>query len=98
MHCRENACADSVRNPSEYAYMDNVFTPLLHRINQVIRFRAVHPNEPVPPPYEILTKYMHPPDELMEKAMKQVEKVREVADVKKGRHFKHMYVVTVANY
>jgi len=68
--------------------MDNVFTPLLHRINQVIRFRAVHPNEPVPPPYEILTKYMNPPDELMEKAMKCAEKVREVADVKKGELIK----------
>jgi len=57
---------------------------MLHRLKQVIQHRAIHPNGPVPPPYEILTKYMHPPDELMETAMPYVEKVREAADVKKG--------------
>lgn len=57
---------------------------MLHRLKQVIQHRAIHPDDSVPSPYEVLTKYMHPPDELMETVMPYVEKVREAADVKKG--------------
>lgn len=64
--------------------MQDTYNPTLHRVNQAIRFRAIHPDKPVPPPYDILIKYMNPPDELMEKAMPIIERVRVAADVKKG--------------
>lgn len=79
--------ANSARNPAEYAAMDNTYSPMLHRLNQVVRYRAVHPEGQVPPPFDILMKYMNPPDELMEKAMPFVERVRTAADVKKGTRF-----------
>ena len=75
---------DDSSNSTEYAALGNTYSPMLHRVKQVIQHRAIHPNDPVPPAYEILTKYMHPPDELMEIAMPYVEKVREAADVKKS--------------
>jgi len=75
---------DDSSNPTEYAALGNTYSPMLHRLKQVIQHRAIRPNGTVPPAYEILTKYMHPPDELVETAMPYVEKVREAADVKKG--------------
>jgi ATP-dependent DNA helicase 2 subunit 2 len=56
----------------------------LHRINAAIRSRAIHPSEPIPPPSERLTKFSHPPDELVEKSKKYLEKLMEVAEVKEG--------------
>jgi ATP-dependent DNA helicase 2 subunit 2 len=79
----EKIVANLYSNPVEYAQMENTFSPMLHRINQVIRYRAVHPDGEVPPPMDILVKYMNPPDELMERVMPYVEKVRETSDVKR---------------
>lgn len=68
----------------EYMPFDDTFSPVLHRINQAIGFRAVHPDTPVPPPAEVLTKYMKPPEELLKSASSQIRALRELADVKKG--------------
>jgi ATP-dependent DNA helicase 2 subunit 2 len=64
--------------------MDETYSPLLHRINQAVRWRAVHPLDPVPPVHEILTKYAHPPQELLKLAKENLENLAAVADVKKG--------------
>ena len=63
----------------------DTYSPVLHRIDQAVRWRAVHPNEPVPPVYEILTKYSKPPEQLVAKAKRQLEKLVAAADVKKGK-------------
>ena len=68
---------------AEYAPMDETYSPMLHRINQVIRHRAVYPGTEVPPPYEILTRYSHPPAELAQESQKALDKVIKAADVKK---------------
>lgn len=60
------------------------YSPVLHRLDQAVRWRAVHPNEPIPPVYEILTRYSKPPEQLVAKAKRQLEKLVVAADVKKG--------------
>lgn len=73
-----------LRNPAEYMAPADTYSPVLHRIEQAVRFRAVHPAAPIPPPYEILTRYSKPPDELLEKASHHLETLIAAADVKKG--------------
>lgn len=72
------------RRPAEYMPMSETYSPVLHRIDQAIRWRAVHPNEPIPPPHEILLKYSHPPDELVSGAKRKLEELVSAANVKKG--------------
>lgn len=72
------------RNPAEYMPMTETYSPVLHRIDQAVRWRAVHPNEPVPPPHEILTRYSNPPNELVANSKRQLEKLMMAANVKKG--------------
>ncbi|KAI9774426.1 MAG: ATP-dependent DNA helicase II subunit 2 [Geoglossum simile] len=74
---------DDEGNPTEYMQTDETYSPLLHRINQAIRWRAVHPLDPVPPAYEILTKYAHPPQDLLNLARKNLKDLTAAADVKK---------------
>ncbi|KAL8873132.1 MAG: hypothetical protein Q9174_001348 [Haloplaca sp. 1 TL-2023] len=74
---------DDDGNPSEYMPMAETFSPILHRIDQAVRWRAVHPTEPVPPPYEILTRYSNPPETLISQSKKQLETLITAADVKK---------------
>lgn len=73
-------------NPTEYMPMEDAFSPVLHRVNQAIRWRAVHPNEPIPPPYETLTRFSKPPEELQVKAKRYLEKLVATAEVKKGTY------------
>ncbi|PNS17950.1 hypothetical protein CAC42_3909 [Sphaceloma murrayae] len=68
---------------TEYAPIEDTFSPILHRINQVIRHRAVHPSSPLPPIPEILTKYSTPPQGLLDKAQPALDNLIATADVKK---------------
>ncbi|KAL8790310.1 MAG: hypothetical protein Q9213_000662 [Squamulea squamosa] len=74
---------DDDGNPSEYMPMTDTFSPVLHRIDQAVRWRAVHPTEPIPPPYEILVRYSNPPEGLVKQSKKRLEKLMAAADVKK---------------
>ncbi|KAI9837987.1 MAG: ATP-dependent DNA helicase II subunit 2 [Sarea resinae] len=74
---------DDEGEPTEYMPMEDTFSPVLHRIDQAIRWRAVHPEEAIPPPYDILTKYSKPPEGLLEKAHPSLDKIIAAADVKK---------------
>ncbi|KAL8914366.1 MAG: hypothetical protein Q9171_000996 [Xanthocarpia ochracea] len=74
---------DEDGNPSEYMPMTETFSPVLHRIDQAVRWRAVHPTEPVPPPYEILVRYSNPPEEIVNQSKRRLEKLIAAADVKK---------------
>lgn len=64
--------------------MSETYSPVLHRIDQAIRWRAVHPDEPIPPPHEILVKYSQPPEELVTGAKRKLEELVSAANVKKG--------------
>ncbi|KAI0098969.1 SPOC domain-like protein [Hypoxylon sp. NC0597] len=67
----------------EYAAVEDVFCPPLHRINQVVRHRAIYPDQPLPPVAPILLKYSNPPEDLVIKAKTKLEDLIEEARVKK---------------
>ncbi|KAI9679822.1 MAG: ATP-dependent DNA helicase II subunit 2 [Caeruleum heppii] len=69
--------------PSEYMPMEDTFSPVVHRIDQVTRWRAVHPTEPLPPPYDVLTKFSNPPEELLQAAQPHLNDAIAAANVKK---------------
>lgn len=69
--------------PAEHMPIEDTFSPVLHRVNQVIKHRAVHPEEALPPVPEILVKYSKPPNELIEKAQPTLEAILQAADIKK---------------
>ena len=74
---------DDEDNPSEHMALEDTYSPLLHRIEQAKRFRAIHPREPVPAIPEILTKYAHPPEDLTLGAKPALQRLMQAADVKK---------------
>jgi len=74
---------DDEGKPAEYMAMQDTFSPTLHRIDQAVRWRAVHTTEPIPPPYEILTRYSETPKELQNSTKHFLDKLVSVADVKK---------------
>ncbi|KAI1374544.1 ATP-dependent DNA helicase II subunit 2 [Hypoxylon crocopeplum] len=67
----------------EYAQVEDVFCPPLHRINQVVRHRAIYPDQPLPPVPEILLKYSNPPEDLLAKVKSKLEDLIAEAGVKK---------------
>jgi len=76
---------DEDGNEEEYAKPEDTFSPLVHRINQVIQWRATHP-EPgltIPDPPEILMRYSVPPAALLASSEKHLGAVKKAADVKK---------------
>jgi ATP-dependent DNA helicase 2 subunit 2 len=76
---------DDDGNEEEYAKPEDTFSPLVHRINHVIRWKATHPDPTLamPDPPKILMKYSAPPAELTAQAGKQLDAVTKAADVKK---------------
>lgn len=68
----------------EYMQIEDSYSPVLHRIHQNLKRRAVRPEEPVQPPAEILVKFSKPPDELLESSHGRLEKLIAAADVKRG--------------
>lgn len=89
-----NFGVDDEGNPAEYAPIDETYNPVIHRLNQAIRSRAVHPDEPIGPPADILLRFSKPPPNLLAKAKSQIQALIDVADVKKvpakakGKRFK----------
>lgn len=69
--------------PAEYAQITDTFSPVLHHINQAIRWRAARPDEPLPPIADVLKKYSEPPSELVRSSAPQLDALRAAADVKK---------------
>ena len=74
---------DDDGNPTEYMQMSDTYSPVLHRIDQAVRWRAVHPDKPIPPPHEILTRYQHPPASLLATAKPHLETLIAASSVKK---------------
>ncbi|KAI4787079.1 putative Ku family DNA helicase, partial [Aureobasidium sp. EXF-8845] len=74
---------DDEGKPSEYATIEDTFSPALHRISQVIRSRAIWPDEKLPPVPEILVKYSNPPQDLINSAKASLKAIATAADVKK---------------
>jgi ATP-dependent DNA helicase 2 subunit 2 len=67
----------------EYAQMKQAYSPVVHRITQAIRFRAIHPASELPDTPEILTRYSQPPKELLSKCDADLKALVAAADVKR---------------
>lgn len=64
--------------------IDFSFSPVLHRIQSAIKWRAVHPNDPIQEPSAQLTRFSHPDENLVNNSKQQLENLIAAADVKKG--------------
>ncbi|KAJ5795463.1 uncharacterized protein N7518_004003 [Penicillium psychrosexuale] len=69
--------------PTDDLPIDESFSPLLHRIESAVRYRAVHPYDPVLDPSERLTQFAHPSEEMVKNSKSHLEKLMSTADVKK---------------
>lgn len=76
---------DEDGNPAEYATPEDTFSPIVHHIGHIIRWRATHPDPslPMPPPSGILIKYANPPADLLEASTGQFEALKKAARVSK---------------
>lgn len=63
--------------------IDNVYSPLLHTIEGAVKFRATHPNEPLPPKAPLLLEPSQVPADLQEQSQSTLERLIAAADVKK---------------
>ena len=71
-------------NGDEYMKPEDTYSPLVHRINQIIRWRATNNvYTSIPDPPQILTKYSVPPAELLAFAGRELDALKAAADVKK---------------
>lgn len=70
------------RNAAEYAPLDDLYSPVIHRVNQVIRARAVDEHGSVGPIPPTLLKYSQPPDALVMKTKPKIDSLIKAADVK----------------
>lgn len=70
--------------PMEFMSIEDSFSPVLHRIHQSVKRRAVRPDEPVQAPADVLIQYSKPPDDLLELSHSELKEVIDAADIKKG--------------
>ncbi|KAL9485004.1 hypothetical protein ACSS6W_003793 [Trichoderma asperelloides] len=75
---------DQDGEPAEYATIDEIYNPAIHRINHAIKQRAVYPEKPVPEIPPVLLRFAAPPTELVETVQATIDSLIKAADVKKG--------------
>ncbi|OAX83857.1 ATP-dependent DNA helicase II subunit 2 [Emergomyces africanus] len=63
--------------------IEDSYSPLLHRIDQAIRWRAVHPSDALPPVPEVLQKLSRQPEDLQAANKSTLAKLIEASNVKK---------------
>ncbi|KAG4413194.1 hypothetical protein IFR04_013659 [Cadophora malorum] len=74
---------DDDGNPTEFMTIEETFSPTVHRVNQAIRQRAIHPDGEVGEPAPVLTKWSKPPAELIANAEPQLEALLKISGVTK---------------
>ncbi|KAK4157963.1 SPOC like C-terminal domain-containing protein [Chaetomidium leptoderma] len=74
---------DDEGKPAEYAPIDEMYNPTIHRMNQAIRARAVDPDAPIAPPAEILLRFSKPPENVIEQAKSEIDALVDAAEIKK---------------
>lgn len=48
---------DEEGNATEYMPIEDMYAPMVHRIQQAINYRAMLPDDPIPAPAEVLMKW-----------------------------------------
>ncbi|KAI2200552.1 ATP-dependent DNA helicase yku80 [Ophidiomyces ophidiicola] len=74
---------DDSGDPDESMAMEDCFSPLLHRIDQAIRWRAIHPTEPLPVLPKVLQKLSKPANSILEKSKDSLDDLIVASAVKK---------------
>ena len=81
---RTRKLTKACRNPAEYAALEDLYSPIIHRVNQAVRARAVAPESNIAAVPDILKKYSEAPEALIKQARPQIDSLKKVADLKKG--------------
>ncbi|OAA73951.1 Spen like and like SPOC, protein [Cordyceps fumosorosea ARSEF 2679] len=68
---------------TEFAPVDETYNPTIHRINNAVKQRAVHSDQPVQDIPAVLLRYAKPPQELIGRVQDRIEDLIKEADVKK---------------
>ncbi|KAK6452147.1 hypothetical protein FP744_10008398 [Trichoderma asperellum] len=71
---------DQDGEPAEYATIDEIYNPAIHRINHAIKQRAVYPEKPVPEIPPVLLRFAAPPTELVETVQATIDSLIKAAD------------------
>lgn len=74
---------DEEGEPSEYAAIPDTYNTRKNYLEQAIKFRAINHMDAVPPVSETLTKFSHPPEELLQSSKSDLDALIKAADVKK---------------
>ncbi|KAJ6785724.1 hypothetical protein PWT90_07098 [Aphanocladium album] len=69
--------------PAEFAPFDETYNPIIHRINNAVKHRAVHPDKPIEDIPSVLLRYANPPQDLIDRVQDRIEDLIKEADVKK---------------
>lgn len=72
-----------VEDDEEILPMDDTFSPVLHTIEGAVKYRAVHPDKPLPPKPELFASYARQPEHLQEASKPALERLIKAGDVKK---------------
>ncbi|ETN36282.1 uncharacterized protein HMPREF1541_08559 [Cyphellophora europaea CBS 101466] len=72
-----------IEGEEELLPMDDTFSPVLHTIEGAIKYRAIHPDQALPPKPELFSNYSHQPTHLQEAAKPALDRLIKAADVKK---------------
>lgn len=75
------------RDPEPWFDMTASYNPAIHRLKTALFHGSVFPdleNNPIPPPHPELTKYLEPPEPVLDRSKKALEKLKKVVDVKLG--------------
>lgn len=78
-----SAATNDEGEDTEYGAPDDTYMPKLHRLQHVVRHRAIFPEADLPEPRPIIHKYAHPREDLVEKAKPALERVIKAGEVKK---------------
>ncbi|KAL7785521.1 hypothetical protein V8C37DRAFT_412904 [Trichoderma ceciliae] len=74
---------DQDGEPAEYATIDEIYNPAIHRITHAVKQRAVHPEKSIPEIPPVLLRFAAPPTELVETMQAKIDALVQAADVKK---------------
>ena len=68
---------------SGFDFIHDVYSPIVHRVDQVVRHRAVHGEDEIPPIPDVLLRYSKPLAALIGKSRDELDRLRETANLQK---------------
>lgn len=74
---------DDEGNPAEFAPPDETFNPSIHRINNAVKHRAVHPDQSVPDIPSVLLRFASPPEDLVQRVQSRIDTLIQTAKIEK---------------